>query len=113
MLNINVSTTTTAHRCYQLLDAEGFLIDPYDWSPAFTEARAAERQLELTEKHWQLISLIRHKYLILGAIPPMRSVCKAIGFEKHELKEQFGSCLDIWRLAGLPYPGEEAKTYMS
>jgi len=113
MLNKFVTTTTTSHRCYQLLDEEGFLIDPYKWSAAFTEARAVERGLILTEKHWQLIELIRYKYLTLGAVPPMRSVCRAIGFKKYELIKQFGSCLDLWKLAGLPNPGEEAKTYMS
>ena len=98
---------------YVLIDEEGYLIDPLDWTRALTEGRAREAAIELTDKHWQLIELIRDKYLRLGALPPMRSVCKAVGFEKHELKRQFGSCLNLWRIAGLPDPGEEARAYMN
>lgn len=116
MLNISTSThirvEELAGKSYQQLDDEGFLIDPHDWEPSFSDDRAAEIGILLTIEHWDLIRLIRHKYLTLGALPSMRSVCKKIGFEKHELKMQFGSCLMIWKLAGLPDPGEEAKTYM-
>ena len=98
---------------YVLIDREGYLIDPLDWTRALTEGRAREAAIELTDKHWHLIELIRDKYLRLGALPPLRSVCKAVGFEKHELKLQFGSCLNLWRIAGLPYPGEEAVAYMN
>ncbi len=59
-----------------------------------------------------MIEIIRYKNLEIGALPSMRSVCRKVGFEKRELKEQFGSCLIIWKLAGLPDPGEEVKTYM-
>ncbi len=98
---------------YVLIDKEGYLLDPLDWTRAFTEGRAREADIELTDKHWHLIEIIRDKYLRLGALPPIRSVCKAVGFEKHELKRQFGSCLNLWRIAGLPNPGEEAVAYMN
>ena len=98
---------------YVILDEEGYLINPSDWTRSFTEGRARKADIELNNKHWQLIELIRDKYLRLGALPPMRSVCRAAGFEKHELKLQFGSCLNLWRIAGLPNPGEEAKAYMN
>ena len=98
---------------YTVIDENGYLLDPSDWSRAFTEHRARSAGIRLTEKHWTLIQLIRHKYLTLGALPPMRSICKAVGFDKHELKADFGSCLMLWKIAGLPDPGEEAKAYMS
>ena len=97
---------------YVLIDEEGYLIEPLDWSRAFTEGRAREAAIELDSKHWQLIEIIREKYLSLGALPLMRIVCKAAGFDKQELKQQFGSCVNLWKIAGLPNPGEEAKTYM-
>ena len=96
-----------------LLDDEGFLIDADQWTAAFSELRAAEINVELDHRHWALIKIIRDKYLRLGALPLMRNVCKAAGFEKSELKHQFGSCLTLCKIAGLPYPGEEAKTYMN
>lgn len=98
---------------YFVIDADGYLCDPAAWNRDYARAKAGELGITLDERHWQLIYLIRDKYLRLGALPPMRSVCKAVGFEKHELKHAFGSCLALWKLAGLPDPGEEAKTYMS
>jgi len=111
MLDVNKAVAESQN--YQLLDEEGFLIDPYTWTTAFTEVRAMQIDLVLTEKHWELISYIRYKYMALGALPPMRTICREIGFNRYELKLQFGSCLDIWKLAGLPNPGEEARNYMS
>lgn len=112
-LNTNAGLESHVKNNYQLLDDEGFLIDPYDWDTSFSEIRAAEKNVVLTKEHWELIELIRYKYLTIGALPSMRSICKKVGFEKSALKEQFGSCLVIWKLAGLPDPGEEVKTYMS
>lgn len=100
-------------RNHAILDEEGFLIDPSDWTCAFTEQKAREASIELNSKHWHLIDIIRDKYLRLGALPPMRSVCRAAGFEKHELKQQFGSCIKLWKIAGLPNPGEEAIAHMN
>ncbi len=97
----------------EILDEEGFLIDPSAWDRSFTEHRAMQSGITLSDKHWLLIDLIRDKYLRLGALPPMRSVCKKIGLHRQALKEQFGSCLNLWKMAGLPNPGEEAKTYMN
>ena len=94
-----------------LQDDEGFLLDAETWTVTYSELRAAEIGVELDHRHWALIDLIRDKYLRLGALPLMRSVCKASGFEKSELKQQFGSCLTLWKIAGLPNPGEEAKAY--
>lgn len=101
------------NRPIHLLDEEGFLLDAGEWTVSFSELRAAEAGVELDKRHWALIELIRDKYLRLGALPLMRSVCKASGFERSELKQQFGSCLSLWKIAGLPNPGEEAKTYMN
>jgi dissimilatory sulfite reductase related protein len=97
----------------QILDEEGFLIDPSDWTKSFTERKAEEAGIQLAQPHWNLIDIIRDKYLRLGALPPMRSVCKAAGLDRQLLKQQFGSCLNLWKLAGLPNPGEEAKAYMN
>ena len=106
-------TATKAAKPVQLLDEDGFLIDANTWTPTFSKRGALEIGVHLDERHWALIELIRDKYLRLGALPLMRTVCKASGFEKSELKLQFGSCLSLWKIAGLPNPGEEARTYMN
>jgi dissimilatory sulfite reductase related protein len=97
----------------QILDEDGYLIDPDAWTQSFTVLRAEEVGIELAHQHWHLIEIIRDKYLRLGALPPMRSVCKSAGLDKRELKQQFGSCLNLWKMAGLPNPGEEARAYMN
>lgn len=113
MLNSQPNCTQHDTKAFERLDDEGYLIDATSWDRSFTERRAKEAKLELNQQHWQLIELIRDKYLRLGALPPMRTICKTVGLDKSSLKEHFGSCLALWKLAGLPNPGEEAKTYMN
>lgn len=113
MLNLEQAITALDQNERQILDEEGYLIDPFSWDRSFTKRRAAEARVTLTAQHWQLITLIRDKYLRLGALPPMRTVCKSVGIDKQVLKQQFGSCLALWKMAGLPNPGEEAKAYMN
>ncbi len=98
---------------YFVIDENGFLHDPSLWAREFSISKAREIGITLTDRHWHLIDIIRGKYIRLGSLPPMSSVCKASGFDKHELKNQFGSCLVLWKIAGLPDPGEEARAYMS
>lgn len=113
MLNAELGNTALAQKYHQTLDEEGYLIDAYTWNRSFTVRRANDVNLTLTAQHWQLIELIRDKYLRLGALPPIRTLCKAVGIDKQILKQQFGSCLALWKMAGLPNPGEEAKAYMN
>jgi tRNA 2-thiouridine synthesizing protein E len=40
-------------------DAEGYLLDLDDWSPAFARALAAREGLALTDDHWQVIRFLR------------------------------------------------------
>jgi tRNA 2-thiouridine synthesizing protein E len=98
---------------YVILDEDGFLIDPLEWGRSFTEHRALRANIVLDDKHWLLIEIIRDKYLRLGALPSMHLVCKAAGLDKRVLKQQFGGCLNLWKIAGLPNPGEEARAYMN
>ena len=110
---LQISETTANSYSGPLLDEEGFLVNADEWTRTFTESRAAQANINLSDQHWVLIELIRDKYLRLGSLPLMRSVCKAVGFEKSALKQEFGSCLALWKMAGLPNPGEEAKAYMN
>ena len=113
MLNLEQGKSALDQNRFEMVDEEGFLIETLSWDRSFTEMRAEEAGLVLTAQHWQLIELIRDKYLRLGALPPIRTVCKAVGIDKLVLKRQFGSCLALWKMAGLPNPGEEAKAYMN
>ena len=113
MLNTQLKDSASHYQNVEILDEEGYLIDTYEWSREFTERQARQVNVELQDKHWALIELIRDKYLRLGALPPMRIVCKSVGIDRNDVKKQFGSCLNFWKIAGLPNPGEEARAYMN
>ena len=113
MLNLDQATYNQEPNRRELLDDEGFLLDPTDWNRQFTQSRAQEKGIELTDLDWRLVELIRDKYLRLGSLPLMRHVCKQSGIDKLQVIQQFGSCLALWKMAGLPNPGEEAKAYMN
>jgi tRNA 2-thiouridine synthesizing protein E len=97
-----------------LFDGDGFLIDHLSWNEQIARDLALEEGVsELGETHWQVIRHIRERYLNLGALPNMRLVCRATGIPRWKIHSLFGSCIGIWRIAGLPDPGEEAKAYLS
>lgn len=94
-------------------DEDGFLVDHLLW----TEETARQlAELEgvgtLTADHWSVINHVRNKFLQIGALPNMRLVCRAVSIPKAQVHNLFGGCITIWRIAGLPNPGQEAMAYM-
>ena len=93
---------------------DGSLADKLRWTPDLAEDLAREEGLTaLTAKHWQVINLVRERYFSIGALPVMRLVCRAAELDPHKAHKLFSSCLSLWRIAGLPDPGEEARAYMN
>jgi tRNA 2-thiouridine synthesizing protein E len=95
-------------------DEDGFLAEPDTWTPALAEELARQDGIaRLTAKHREAIDLVRGRYFTIGALPVMRLVCRAAGLDPHKAHHLFSSCRSLWRIAGLPNPGEEAKAYMN
>ena len=95
-------------------DEDGYLLDPELWDEDMGQAIALQEGVgTLNENHWRVIDHIRERYFTLGGVPNLRRVCRATSLSKLEVYDLFGSCLTIWRIAGLPNPGEEAKTYLN
>jgi len=95
-------------------DEDGFLSESENWTPSLAEDLARQAGLsELTAKHWEVIHYVRERYFSLGALPVMRLVCRAVGLDRNKAHQLFSSCKSLWRIAGLPNPGEEAKSYMN
>ena len=95
-------------------DEDGFLAESGNWTSSLAEDLARQSGLsELTAKHWEVIHHVRERFYSLGALPVMRLVCRAVGLDPRDAHKLFGSCKDLWRIAGLPNPGEEAKSYMN
>jgi dissimilatory sulfite reductase related protein len=95
-------------------DEDGFLADAGNWTPSLAERMARQADIsDLSAKHWEVIHLVRERYFSIGALPVMRLVCRAVGLDPKQAHELFSSCKSLWRIAGLPNPGEEAKSYMN
>ena len=52
----------------------GYLVEISDWSEAVAEAIAAADDLELTEKHWDVINYLRDQHINNGGNEPMERV---------------------------------------
>ena len=94
-------------------DEDGFLVESGDWTPAMARQLALQAGIDaLTAKHWDVIGIVREGYFSIGALPVMRLVCRKAGLDRTRAHQLFSSCNSLWRIAGLPNPGEEARSYM-
>ncbi|WP_373084730.1 TusE/DsrC/DsvC family sulfur relay protein [Zhongshania sp.] len=103
----------TVNGCRIATDADGFLKDLKDWSPAVADALAANAGIELADSHWQLIQLVQRYYQHFGLSPAMRPLIK---YAKLELGAEKGNSLYflthfpdspaklLSKIAGLPRP---------
>ena len=95
------------------LDEAGFLADRRLWNRALAQQLADHNGLgNLGPSQWMIIDFVRDRYFRLGALPPMRNLCRKLGVDRDAVKGSFGSCRQLWQIAGLPNPGEEALSYM-
>lgn len=109
----HVTRTASAIVSNAFFDDDGFLAESDSWSADLAEELAQQAGIaKLTAKHWEVIGIVRNGYFSIGALPVMRLVCRAAGLERSQAHHLFSSCSDLWRIAGLPNPGEEAKSYM-
>lgn len=95
------------------IDEDGFLLDPEAWNREVAASMAAHDGLVLNESHWDLIQSLRDFYFTHGYAPQERHVCHLNQRDKFCLDKMFhDQYREAWRLAGLPNPGEEYKSYM-
>ena len=97
-----------------LFNSEGFLREPHRWNEEMAASIARLDGLpRLTDAHWAIIRALREHFRQFGAAPPAFShVCQVNHMSKHCVENLFRSQREAWRVAGLPDPGEEARTYM-
>jgi len=95
-------------------DEDGFLINTDAWSRETARLLAEMDGVgDLGTNHWAVIEYLREMHLKSGGLPVMSRVCRSLSLGRHGVHRLFGSCRKAWRIAGLPNPGEEAKTYMT
>jgi len=83
---------------------EGFLEDANQWTPEVGCQIAADDQIELSKKHWEIIEFLRDFYKSHEMSPPSnRLFVKAV---KEALGEEKGNSIYLMQL----FPGTPAKT---
>ncbi len=96
-----------------LFDEDGLIADFSFWTEELARELAREEGIaRLNEGHWEIIRALRNEYGRLAAVSSIRNVCHQAGIDRSAVNELFGYCLVAWRVAGLPNPGEEAKSYL-
>ena len=90
----------------------GFLENIEDWSEAVAEVIAGEEQLELSERHWDLINHLRDEYINNGGNQPnTRNLVKAMAAKWGDRSVNAKTLYDLFpgdpskqggRIAGLP-----------
>jgi tRNA 2-thiouridine synthesizing protein E len=97
-----------------MFDEAGFLRDPLLWTEDLGREVAKLYGIgPLTERHWRVIDHIRERYFRVGGLPALRLVCRATSLSREDIHALFGGCCTAWRIAGLPDPGEEARSYFN
>lgn len=96
-----------------ILDEDGLVADFSFWTEELAQELAREEGIaNLGERHWAVIRALRGEYERMAAVSSIRNVCHQAGIDRSAVNELFGYCLVAWRVAGLPNPGEEAKSYL-
>ncbi|MDE2578871.1 MAG: TusE/DsrC/DsvC family sulfur relay protein [Hyphomicrobiales bacterium] len=91
--------------------ASGYLVHQDDWSRDLASRLAAQEQIELTDKHWDVIDYLREEYFEHNeSTPNTRTIIKAMGERWGEKVDQ-KMLYDLFpldpskqggRIAGLP-----------
>ena len=96
-----------------IFDPDGFLLDPAMWSESLADRVAQSDGLgELSELQVGLLLALRREYAKHGSVTALSHVCHLTGQGADCMQHLFPSPREAWRIAGLPNPGEEAKSYM-
>ena len=107
-------STATELQEYLAFDEYGLLVNPDDWNEGVAIIIANRNGIEkLTANHWKIIHALREHYARFGVAPTMHNICRTYGHKSNWAHDLFHTCLNAWRVAGLPDPGEEAKSYLS
>lgn len=98
----------------QVTDEEqGYLADPESWNEDVARDLAKREGInDLTDEMMEVIRFMRSFYKQYGSFPILSAVCKNVQQPKECVNEEFIDPLKAWKIAGLPYPGEEVISYL-
>ena len=101
-----MATTVIAAR-ELLVDAEGFLQKPEQWTEEIGVEIARQVGIDpLTDRHWQVIRFMRERFLATGQAPSIRTLGKESGVTTKDLYQLFpkGPAKLAARIGGIPKP---------
>ena len=101
-----MATTVIAAR-ELLVDAEGFLQKPEQWTEEIGAEIARQVGIDpLTDRHWQVIRFMRERFLATGQAPSIRTLGKESGVTTKDLYQLFpkGPAKLAARIGGIPKP---------
>lgn len=84
------------------VDKDGYLKELNDWSERVADEMARQENIILSDKHWEMITLIREFYTTFELSPAMRPLVK---FTATKLGKEKGNSIYLMQL----FPGSPAK----
>ncbi|HEY4774628.1 MAG TPA: TusE/DsrC/DsvC family sulfur relay protein [Xanthobacteraceae bacterium] len=91
-------------------DAEGYLLDPADWTPDFARTSARAEGIELTDEHWRVIEFMRASLDEHGVAPDARHVMKFLAGDREAGRARlfelfpYGYVKQACKIAGMKKP---------
>jgi tRNA 2-thiouridine synthesizing protein E len=92
------------------IDAEGYLVDPSEWSETFAEAVAQSEGIVLTPEHWRVIRFMRGWFEEYGIAPDARHAMKSLAGDRQSGRERlfqlfpYGYVKQACKIAGMKKP---------
>ncbi len=89
------------------LNAEGFMIDPNQWTKEMAEILARQEGIDvLTPEHWRIIDFCRTTGLASGKAPTLRQITVGTGISIKDLFALYpkGPAKKVAKIAGLGKP---------
>ena len=95
------------------LDEYGFMKDPEKWNEDVARAIAKSLGIgELSKDHWSVIHYAREHCLKHHTLIWMEHTCHTLNLGHDCIRRLFRGPIRVCKIAGMPDPGEEARTYM-
>ncbi len=95
-------------------DENGYLTDLSDWSEEVADQIAVLEEIDMSEKHWEIVNFLRDYYEEYQIAPAVKILIKEIA-KKNDIKKKeasaflyelfpHGPALQACKIAGLPKP---------
>jgi tRNA 2-thiouridine synthesizing protein E len=91
-------------------DAEGYLVDPSEWTEKFAETVAQSESIALTDEHWAVIRFMREWLDEHGVTPDARHVMKFLAGNRETGRKRmfelfpYGYVKQACKIAGMKKP---------